>query len=136
MYKFILYLVLVSGIVGSISYKFYELNSEIKELNNKLELLNKNYNIEVTNALLAKSNNDKLKNAISRQNSELEKQSINYNRLYKKWEYLENQPPVVKYKTIYKTLYKDLNTSKLNKGECEEGLKLNSAISKIKYKDL
>ena len=136
MYRIILYVVLVLGVVGAIGYKFYELNTQINSLEVKLDKLTKDYNSKVVDVGLAKANNKRLEVAIKKQNSYIDGLKVNYDNVLTKWNNLRNKPPKVIYKTLYNTVYKDINSTSIINGDCAEGLKLNKQISNLKYKDL
>ena len=118
-YLIIVLLGLGIGIYVYKEYKISSLNSDIQDLNSKLEITNsekENYKAQVT---LCASNLQNV-NAQLKQSSEEVKQQI------KKFEEYKNLPKEVKYETIYKTI-------KGNSNECKDIKDTINVIRNLNY---
>ena len=141
--------VLAIGIYATCMFKTYRFNNKINDLNNRVTELSTDlskYKLKYDRATVIVTNKDnyisKLENEVKTLNTTIDKYNHYVDTLKATTDDLNNKlSKMNKYKNLarkYKTRFIKLINSEINysKATCEEGLKLNKAIAKIKYKDL
>ena len=125
----------VAGIMG---YKIVVLNKSIDELNSTIKVVNTELAKEKANKYLAIAERDSLMLVIDETNTKITAMEVNNTKLLDELAEWESKPAKIKYKVLYKNVYKYLpnNTDPLKAGDCEAGRLLNQGIVGVKYEDL
>lgn len=139
--RYVMYLLVVLAITGAISYKIYSLNSiiedrdaEIITLNSSIDRIEGEKQVILNRLTVANSNIDTLKNSINVSNTKIEELKVDNDKLLLDFKNWKNKPPGIKYKT--KVVKEIVTNIVYEKGNCEDGAKLNKSIGELKYEDL
>ena len=124
---------LIITLISVVGTKLYMMSSTIDKLEDQIEdLKNKKLTLEV-DLQTERDNITLLKTTIQEQNTEIEKMAIKNQNTVKAFNDFKKKTD----KEKYNEEVLDLMSSELWKSQtCEDGLKLNREIAKLKYKDL
>jgi len=143
-YRLYIIIAIVIAVVGGVGWKLYDLNNEIEKRDNLIKQSKANYNQLNTEYLSSKlqllsleASNKELTDTVDKTNAKLEEMSNANATVISELEIWKHKEPEIKYKTVYKVIYKDNNTSDMiSKGDCAAGLKLNMDIANLRYDQL
>lgn len=107
----------IMGLVSAVAFvltMWWNYESTISDLNSDIDNLRMELNTAIGSTETEKQNNRLLRSTIESMNSEAEKLNQKYLNSIAKYNELKNQPPEIKYETLYKYI------SKEKSNDCED----------------